>query len=164
MSGSPTVISTFAGCGGSSLGYRMAGFRELMAVDCDRHSCETLRLNFPDTEVLEADIAELKGEALEYWKKLKPGCRFMDVHPKGHWWNKAKCHPNRPCKTVTKTIGLYHWLEPRTLTIPEVMRACSFPDDFRMEGSFDKRWARLGNAVMPVFMKEVAAKVAETIA
>jgi len=29
----PTVISTFAGCGGSSLGYSMAGFRELLAVE-----------------------------------------------------------------------------------------------------------------------------------
>ena len=28
----PTVISTFAGCGGSSLGYHMAGFRELLAT------------------------------------------------------------------------------------------------------------------------------------
>lgn len=29
----PTVISTFAGAGGSSLGYSMAGFRELLAVE-----------------------------------------------------------------------------------------------------------------------------------
>jgi cell division protein FtsW (lipid II flippase) len=27
----PTVISLFAGCGGSSLGYSMAGYRELLA-------------------------------------------------------------------------------------------------------------------------------------
>src|SRR3990172_7555092 len=31
----PTVISTFAGCGGSSLGYSMAGFRELLAIEWD---------------------------------------------------------------------------------------------------------------------------------
>ncbi len=29
----PTVISTFAGCGGSSLGYQMAGFKELLAME-----------------------------------------------------------------------------------------------------------------------------------
>ena len=29
----PTVISLFAGCGGSSLGYKWAGFKELLAID-----------------------------------------------------------------------------------------------------------------------------------
>jgi len=27
-----TVISTFAGCGGSSLGYKLAGFHELLGI------------------------------------------------------------------------------------------------------------------------------------
>jgi site-specific DNA-cytosine methylase len=44
----PTVISTFAGCGGSSLGYSMAGFRELLANEWDDNACETFSLNFPD--------------------------------------------------------------------------------------------------------------------
>ena len=43
----PTVISTFAGVGGSSLGYRWAGYRELLAVDFDAHAAECFRLNFP---------------------------------------------------------------------------------------------------------------------
>ena len=34
----PTVISLFAGCGGSSLGYSMAGYRELLAVEWDDHA------------------------------------------------------------------------------------------------------------------------------
>jgi DNA (cytosine-5)-methyltransferase 1 len=44
----PTVISLFAGCGGSSLGYSMAGYRELLAVEWDDHAVETFKLNFPD--------------------------------------------------------------------------------------------------------------------
>ena len=35
MSGKPTVISTFAGCGGSSLGYKWAGFEECLAIEWD---------------------------------------------------------------------------------------------------------------------------------
>ena len=35
---SPTVISAFAGCGGSSLGYSMAGFKELLAIEWDDNS------------------------------------------------------------------------------------------------------------------------------
>lgn len=58
----PTVISTFAGCGGSSLGYSMAGFRELLAVEWDDNAVETFRLNFPDVPVYHGDIAQLTVE------------------------------------------------------------------------------------------------------
>lgn len=47
----PTVISTFAGAGGSSLGYSMAGFRELLAVEWDNNAVETFKLNFHDVPV-----------------------------------------------------------------------------------------------------------------
>jgi DNA (cytosine-5)-methyltransferase 1 len=57
--GAPTVISTFAGCGGSSLGYSMAGYRELLAVEWDDNAVETFRLNFPDVPVYHGDIAKL---------------------------------------------------------------------------------------------------------
>jgi hypothetical protein len=57
----PTVISTFAGCGGSSLGYKLAGFRELLAVEWDDNSVETFRLNFPGVPVYHGDIAKLTG-------------------------------------------------------------------------------------------------------
>jgi DNA (cytosine-5)-methyltransferase 1 len=54
----PTVVSTFAGCGGSSLGYAMAGFRELLAVEWDAHAVEMYRRNFPGVDVFAGDIAE----------------------------------------------------------------------------------------------------------
>src|SRR5262245_2309425 len=46
-SDAPTLISTFAGGGGSSLGYSMAGFRELLAVEWDDNAVETFKRNFP---------------------------------------------------------------------------------------------------------------------
>ncbi len=58
----PTVISTFAGCGGSSLGYQMAGFRELLAVEWDDNAVATFRLNFPEVPVYHGDIASLTVE------------------------------------------------------------------------------------------------------
>lgn len=60
-SAAPTVISTFAGAGGSSLGYSMAGFRELLAVEWNSHAVETFRLNFPDVPVYHGDIAQLSA-------------------------------------------------------------------------------------------------------
>jgi DNA (cytosine-5)-methyltransferase 1 len=55
----PTVISTFAGCGGSSLGYHLAGFKELLAVEWDNNAVETFRLNFPGVPVYHGDIGKL---------------------------------------------------------------------------------------------------------
>lgn len=69
----PTVISTFAGCGGSSLGYSMAGFRELLAVEWDDNAVETFKLNFPDVPVYHGDIAKLSVEQALEMTGLKPG-------------------------------------------------------------------------------------------
>jgi DNA (cytosine-5)-methyltransferase 1 len=54
----PTVVSTFAGGGGSSQGYRMAGYKVLLAVEWMRYPADCYRLNFPDTDVYEGDIYE----------------------------------------------------------------------------------------------------------
>jgi DNA (cytosine-5)-methyltransferase 1 len=69
----PTVISTFAGAGGSSLGYSMAGFRELLAVEWDDNAVQTFRLNFPGVPVYHGDIAKLSVEQVLEMTGLKPG-------------------------------------------------------------------------------------------
>ena len=74
----PTVISTFAGCGGSSLGYSMADFRELLAVEWDDNAVATFRLNFPDVPVYHGDIAKLSVEECMRLAGLT-GPRQLDV-------------------------------------------------------------------------------------
>lgn len=69
----PTVISTFAGAGGSSLGYSMAGFRELLAVEWDNNAVATFKLNFPDVPVYHGDIAKLSVEKVLEMTGLQPG-------------------------------------------------------------------------------------------
>ena len=73
----PTVISLFAGCGGSSLGYSMAGYRELLAVEWDANAVETFRLNFPDVPVYHGDIAKLSVDECLQMTGLRPGA--LDV-------------------------------------------------------------------------------------
>lgn len=68
-----TVVSLFAGCGGSSLGYSMAGFRELLAVEWDKNAVDTFRLNFPDVPVYHGDIAKLTVEECLRLAGLQPG-------------------------------------------------------------------------------------------
>jgi DNA (cytosine-5)-methyltransferase 1 len=69
----PTVISTFAGCGGSSLGYHLAGFRELLAVEWDQNAVDTFRLNFPGVPVYHGDIAKLTGAECMKLAGIGPG-------------------------------------------------------------------------------------------
>ncbi len=76
-----TVISTFAGGGGSSLGYRMAGFKELLAIDFDKNACETLKLNF-DFPVWHRDICGVTGEEiLDFLKIIKGDLDVLDGSP-----------------------------------------------------------------------------------
>ena len=55
------VISTFAGGGGSSTGYRLAGGKVLCVNEFVEEACNTYAENYPDTPILSGDIKELKG-------------------------------------------------------------------------------------------------------
>ena len=69
----PTVVSTFAGGGGSLTGYMMAGFRDLLAVEWDNNAVETLRLNWPELDIYHGDIAKLSVEEVLQRTGLKLG-------------------------------------------------------------------------------------------
>src|SRR5580700_7664548 len=68
-----TVVSTFSGCGGSSLGYQMAGGKVLLAVEWDENASATYRLNFPDTPLFSGDIATLSTDEILSRTGLSPG-------------------------------------------------------------------------------------------
>jgi hypothetical protein len=58
-----TAISTFSGCGGSSLGYRMAGFRILYANEFIPAARDTYRANCSSTTIVDdRDIREVTAE------------------------------------------------------------------------------------------------------
>ena len=322
MNGKPTVISMFAGGGGSSLGYKWAGYNELLAIDFDKNSCDTLRLNFPDLMVWQRDITEVTvkeilkeckikigeldildgsppcqgfstagkrnlndsrndlfkdfvrlinglqpkvfvmenvsgmikggykgkfneimqtlkdtgynvkcklmnamwyevpqsreglffigvrkdlnkesgfpkplkkiitvkealqnlhdvgeiqyptGEVNKYYEKIKIqsdlASYFESLGLKQKYFNVKKINPNIPLNTITKLFsngmsGLLHWSEKRFLTINELKRCSSFPDNYKFIGKFKEQWARIGNAVMPKMMYHIAKHIKENI-
>lgn len=307
MSGKPTVISLFAGGGGSSLGYKWAGFNELLAIDFDPHAVETFKLNFPKVPVWQRDITEvtgkeilkacgirkgqldildgsppcqgfstagkrnindsrnqlfksyvrlinelqpkvfvmenvtgmargkMKGMFIEIMNELKATgynvkCKKMNsvyysvpqsrerlifigsrnaqpvypkhhksvitvreafrgvpdglqhkvggirkylmiklrqgesgnkYHPKGGFYGIFRLHYEKPSRSVMRDSGniFIHPQINRPITIAEVKRLCSYPDNYKINGSYSQQWARLGNSVMPKFMEAIAKTI-----
>jgi len=68
-----TVVSTFSGCGGSSLGYKLAGGRILLVCEWDDNAVEVYKLNHPDTNVYHGDINDLSVSNVLETIGLQPG-------------------------------------------------------------------------------------------
>ena len=58
------VISTFAGGGGSSTGYRLAGAKILCINEFVEEAQNTYRENYPNTTIVPGDIKKLTGTYL----------------------------------------------------------------------------------------------------
>ena len=54
------VIDLFAGCGGLSLGFEMAGFNIPLAIELDEWASDTYKKNHKKTKVITGDITEIK--------------------------------------------------------------------------------------------------------
>lgn len=287
INGEPTVVSTFAGTGGSSLGYHWAGFKELLAIDFDEHAVECFKLNFPNvrvwhksvTEVTGADILRvcdlkegeldvfdgsppcqgfstagkrevhdprndlfkhywrlvteiqpkvfvmenvtgmakgpMKGRFIEIMKTLKAGnyevkCKqmnamyygvpqarerlifigvrkdlnkypsfpipsgsivtvkdvlpYVEKHSRGQFDKKFK-FSDTPAYTITKTASMEFLVDgqKRKPKIEELLKLASFPDDWKLSGSYIDQYARIGNAVMPKFMQAIAETIKKDI-
>ena len=77
-----TLVSLFAGCGGSSLGYKQAGFDIKLAVEWDTKAADVYKRNFDGTQMFVGDIADLTDEQALEITGLKPGeLDVMDGSP-----------------------------------------------------------------------------------
>lgn len=56
---SKVIIDLFAGCGGLSTGFEMAGFEIPLAIEKDDWASETYQFNHPNTKVLTGDITQI---------------------------------------------------------------------------------------------------------
>ena len=93
----------------------------------------------------------------------------MDYHHKGHHFNLKRVSLKVPAPTLTAmgsndtTAGVFHWSEPRKLTIGELKRIQSLPDDFKLTGKWNQKSERIGRMVPPILLKEIADSVYEKV-
>jgi DNA (cytosine-5)-methyltransferase 1 len=116
----------------------------------------------------EAKWISTSSDTYRYWRETLPGKSLSiackNITGKNSFLTHVKQAPYRPCSTITQgTQQLYHWVEPRTLSLEELRRVGSFPDDFILTGSFSQKWERIGRAVPPLMMAAIARTIASDI-
>lgn len=110
-----SAISLFSGCGGSSLGYKMAGFKVLWASEFVPAAAEVYRLNHPDTTLDIRDIREVQADDILAAIGMKPGeldlldgsppcASFSMAGKREAGWGKAKPYSD----TVQRTDDLFY--------------------------------------------------------
>lgn len=99
------------------------------------------------------------GMTLTLRRSRKRACDGEDV-----FGSVEPVEAGRPSPTILATVDSNPLKdERRNMTIGEVKRLCSFPDDFILTGSYAKQWARLGNSVPPVMMFHIASTIRDRI-
>ena len=111
---------------------------------------------------LESETNIKKYSTYKLWHETKLGKshhkRFSLVRP----------NPNRPSPTMMATQApsaaqVMHPFEPRLLSVAEVKRISSFPDDYILTGSFEQKKERMGRSVPPLMMKSIAETIRDEI-
>jgi DNA (cytosine-5)-methyltransferase 1 len=136
------------------------------------------------TVTLSQAIADLPPPEPGTYSVLKPGTRtrmawnytdvlrdqgcfrhaYQRLYAKDARYMWFKLNPAKPCPTITAKIAtLFRWDEPRTLSIAEIKRLSSFPDDFQLTGTTRQQWERVGRAVPPLMMGHLAAAIARGV-
>jgi DNA (cytosine-5)-methyltransferase 1 len=129
-----TAASTFSGCGGSSLGYRMAGFRVAWASEFVQAARDVYCANAPGTQVDSRDIREVQpaeilaalsmaaGE-LDLLDGSPPCASFSTAGKRSADWGKVKHYSD----TEQRTDDLFYefsrilaGLQPRTFIAENV--------------------------------------------
>lgn len=139
----------------------------------------TLKEALVDLEYDEEEVAYLtdKFSNTAYWKQTGSKMEAFpakvlsgtDYHPKGHHFNLKRVSLEAPAPTLTAmgsgdtTAGAFHWSEPRKLTLGELKRIMSLPDDFRLTGKWNQKAERIGRMVPPLMMKSIAESVYENV-
>lgn len=76
---------------------------------------------------------------------------------------------NLPCRTITAGGGntsrasITHPKEKRKFSIAELKALSGFPADFRLSGTYEQQYERIGRAVPPVMMAHIAATIRDRI-
>lgn len=67
------VFDFFSGCGGTSQGFKQAGFEVVFGLDFDSDAANSFNLNFPDVEFINDDIRKIESYSISHIFNAEPG-------------------------------------------------------------------------------------------
>jgi DNA (cytosine-5)-methyltransferase 1 len=118
----------------------------------------------PENELLESSMSEGKVKDVAY--KVKQG-ESGEKYAKNKYFGLKRPNYDDVCFTILARQGnkaaILHPIETRQLTISEIKRIMSFPDDYYVGDKYIQKCERLGRAVAPLMMKAVSEHIYETI-
>ena len=92
-----------------------------------------------------------------------------DYGQRSKHFNMKRASRFKPAPTVTAmgsgatNAGTIHWNVQRKLTIKELKRVMSLPDDFKLTGTFNQQAERCGRMVPSLMMKAIAESIYEKV-
>jgi DNA (cytosine-5)-methyltransferase 1 len=118
------------------------------------------------------------GKDHDLLREVPPGDNYLYFtakrgypNPKFKWRSRywsflLKLSPGMPSWTIqarrSNNMGPFHWRN-RILTIEEVKRLQTFPDDWQLAGGVEQQWRQLGNAVPPILAEHLARSIAQQL-
>lgn len=129
------VASLFAGCGGSCLGYRMAGYRVAWANEFEDNAAAAYRENAPATVLDRRDVRHIRPEEILEATGLEPGgldlldgsppCQsFSMAGPRSKGWGRVTTHSDGTCQRsddlFAEYVRLLRGLRPRAFVAENV--------------------------------------------
>ncbi len=118
----PLVVELFCGCGGTSLGFEMAGFEIALGCDIHQPSIETYRTNHPNVSTILGDIRKINPSTIKnLLKERQVDVLIGGVPCQGFSLNNRKRHENDERNLLYKEfIRFVNELNPKVIVLENV--------------------------------------------
>lgn len=122
------VLDTFAGAGGFSLGFQLAGYHVVGGIERDEWACDTFAFNHPGAVTIHRSITEVPGDELkELFLSNKPDIVVGGPPCQGYSIaNKKSGDPKDPRNSLFKEfLRVGAALEPQVMVMENVPNLCA---------------------------------------
>jgi DNA (cytosine-5)-methyltransferase 1 len=116
------VVEFFCGCGGTSLGFEMAGFEVILGVDIHQPSIKTFRSNHPNCAAILGDIKKINPqEVLQFLEGREVDVMIGGVPCQGFSLNNRKRHEDDERNMLYKEfVKFVKILKPKAIVLENV--------------------------------------------